>query len=172
MPFVSQIFLSQGVGLGIGVGTIYLPALGVLSHHFKKKRSLAMGVAGSASSVGGLVYPIMLNHFFHGPIGFRWGVRISSFMTLAMLIIGNVLMSTTLPPRTDGKTLRQQVVYWRVFFKDKAYILATASVFILYLGIYFPTFFLQLDAISHGVSQSTAFWTVSIVPWFYCGVTI
>lgn len=159
---LQQIFLSQGLGFGIGVGTVYIPSLGILSHHFKRRRSLAMGIAGSGVSAGGIVYPIMLNYCIHGRVGFRWGIRISAFVTLALLILANLMMSTTLPPRTDGKTLTQQVAYWRVFFKDGAYLFATASVFLLYASLYFPTFYLQLKAITNGVDHTTAFWTVSL----------
>ncbi|TFK98976.1 MFS general substrate transporter [Pterulicium gracile] len=159
-----QIFLSQGIGLGTAVGTLYIPALGVLSHHFKARRSIAMGIAGSGVSAGGLLYPILLNYAIHSPsIGFRWAVRISAFVTLALLVVANAVMSTTLPARTDGKTLGQQAKYWRVFFGDKAYICATASVFILYSGLYFPTFYLQLKATSHGVDRTTAFWTIAVL---------
>ncbi|KAK0215983.1 hypothetical protein EDD85DRAFT_962545 [Armillaria nabsnona] len=66
-----QVFLAQGIGLGIAVGIVYIPALGIVSHPFKKRRSLLMGIVGSGSSISGLVHPIMLNQFFHGPIGFR-----------------------------------------------------------------------------------------------------
>ncbi|TFK98997.1 MFS general substrate transporter [Pterulicium gracile] len=158
-----QIFLSQGLGFGIGVGTVYIPSLGILSHHFKRRRSLAMGIAGSGVSAGGIVYPIMLNYCIHGRVGFRWGIRISAFVTLALLILANLMMSTTLPPRTDGKTLTQQVAYWRVFFKDGAYLFATASVFLLYASLYFPTFYLQLKAITNGVDHTTAFWTIVVL---------
>jgi MFS family permease len=39
-----QIFLSQGVGMGIGAGLIYLPAMAVQAHHWKDRRALTMGI--------------------------------------------------------------------------------------------------------------------------------
>ncbi|KAK0219063.1 MFS general substrate transporter [Armillaria fumosa] len=158
-----QVFLAQGIGLGIAVGIVYVPALGIVSHHFKKRRSLVMGIVGSGSSIGGLVHPIMLNQFFHGPIGFRWGVRISAFFNLGLLILANALMTTRLPPRLGNVSFAQQVAYWRHFFTDKAYLAAIAGNFILFLGVYFPTFYLQLDAIGHGVNENLAFYTIALL---------
>lgn len=72
----------------------------------------------AGTSVGGLVYPIMLNQLIHGSVGFKWGVRAAAFLTLGMLAIANCCMkpiSRFLPPRSAGgghtlKTLRKVVV--------------------------------------------------------------
>lgn len=37
-----QVFLSQGLGMGIGTGIMYTPTSSVVAHHFKKRRSIAM----------------------------------------------------------------------------------------------------------------------------------
>lgn len=39
-----QIFLSHGLGVGLGSGLIFVPALSVQAHHWKKRRALAMGI--------------------------------------------------------------------------------------------------------------------------------
>lgn len=48
-----QTMLAQGIGLGIGTGLIFLPALSVVSQFFLKRRSLALGIATTGSSIGG-----------------------------------------------------------------------------------------------------------------------
>jgi MFS family permease len=47
-----QTFLAQGVGMGIGMGLMFLPALSVTSHYFQARRSVAMGIviAGMSSA--------------------------------------------------------------------------------------------------------------------------
>ena len=94
-----QNILAQGVGVGTGMGLLFLPSISVASHYFKVRRSTAMGVVLSGSSIGGVVYPIMQNHIFHGPGGFAWGVRAAGFVCLFMLINANLIMRTRLPPR-------------------------------------------------------------------------
>ncbi|KAF5316240.1 hypothetical protein D9619_006787 [Psilocybe cf. subviscida] len=156
-----QLFLAQGIGLGIAIGSVYVPSLGVVTHHFKKRRSLAMGIVASGSSLGGVVHPIMLNQLFHSRVGFHWGVRISAFFNLGLFIIANLMMSTRLPPQQ--KKLSDLMSYWGAFLRDKSYIAATAGTFLLILGVFFPTLFLQLDSIKHGINVNLAFYTIAIL---------
>lgn len=154
-----KLFLAQGIGLGFAIGSTYVPALGIVAHHFKRKRSLAMGIVASASSVGGVVHPIMLNQLIHGRIGFHWGVRASALLNFILLIIANCIMTSRLPPQ--NKSFSNQVAAWRIFFQDTVYVVATAGTFLLITGVFFPTFYLQFNAIEHGVSPVLAFYTVS-----------
>lgn len=64
-----QVFLSQGIAAGIGLGFLFLPSIGVVAHHFRRRRSFAMGIVVSGSSCGGLVFPVMLKYVFpiHSP---------------------------------------------------------------------------------------------------------
>jgi hypothetical protein len=92
-----QVFLPQAIGLGISQGLLFLPSgepyslvsrrcthchlVGVISQHFAKKRSLAMGIVLSGSSCGGIIFPIMLNNITEKS-GFGWGVRSTAFVVL------------------------------------------------------------------------------------------
>ncbi|KAA1479109.1 hypothetical protein DENSPDRAFT_893740 [Dentipellis sp. KUC8613] len=89
-----QIFLSQGIGMGIGAGMLYVPVMAVQAHHWHVHRPLAMGIVISGSSLGGIFFPIMLDQLFHGSAGYAWGVRASAFIVLALLALANVLMTT------------------------------------------------------------------------------
>ena len=41
----TKLFLTQGLGMGIAIGIMYIPALGIVSHYFQKRRALAIGLA-------------------------------------------------------------------------------------------------------------------------------
>jgi hypothetical protein len=58
------------------------------------------------SSVGAVVYPIMINRLFNGTTGFAWGVRAVSFLDLGLLLTANVIMRTRLPPRFMDPTAK------------------------------------------------------------------
>lgn len=45
-----QIFLAQGIGMGIGMGLLFLPAISVTSHYFRRRRAAAMGVVLAGKS--------------------------------------------------------------------------------------------------------------------------
>lgn len=87
-----QNFLSQGIGLGVAQGLLYLPSLAIIGHHFQSKRTFVMGIVASGAAVGGIVHPIMLNQLFNGSVGFHNGVRISAGMNGVLLIVANVMM--------------------------------------------------------------------------------
>ncbi|KAG5649893.1 hypothetical protein H0H81_001626 [Sphagnurus paluster] len=89
-----QIYLPQGLGMGIGAGLVYLPCLAIQSHHWRRRRALAMGITVSGAGMGGIIFPIMLNQLFESSLGFAWSVRVSGFLVLGLLILGNVLMCT------------------------------------------------------------------------------
>ena len=70
-----QTVLAQGIGQGVGMGAIYLPAVSIVTHYFRRRRSLAYGIVISGTAVGGIIWPILLNHLFTERAGFAWGVR-------------------------------------------------------------------------------------------------
>lgn len=75
-----QILLAHGIGVGLGMGLIFSPSVGTLSHHFAKSRyrTLAYGCQASGSAVAGVIVPIMLRFLFPA-VGFGWGMRIREF---------------------------------------------------------------------------------------------
>lgn len=54
-----QCLLAQGFTVGIGGGFLYIPSLAILPGYFSTRIGLAIGVAASGSSLGGIIYPIM-----------------------------------------------------------------------------------------------------------------
>jgi MFS family permease len=88
-----QLFLCQGLGMGIGAGCLYVPALAIQAHHWRERRALAMGIVVTGSSIGGVIFPIILNQLINvNNIGFGWGVRASAFLVLGLLTAANILV--------------------------------------------------------------------------------
>ncbi|KAJ7042825.1 hypothetical protein C8F04DRAFT_908063, partial [Mycena alexandri] len=72
-----QALLSQGFGMGIGSGLVFLPSLGLASHYFRRRRAVVMGIMISSGSFGGVIYSILLNKILpREDFGFPWAVRI------------------------------------------------------------------------------------------------
>jgi MFS family permease len=78
---VWQLYLSQGLSIGCGIGLIYIPSLPVTSQWFTTKRSLANGVSASGSGFGGMLFSwttaLMLEK-----IGLEWTLRTTGLTTL------------------------------------------------------------------------------------------
>ncbi|PPQ79082.1 hypothetical protein CVT25_002307 [Psilocybe cyanescens] len=109
-----QVFLSQGIGMGFGLGLTFVPTFGVLNHHFRRRKALVTGIALTGTSMGAVVFPIsksfhceplviseiltrdnykVLNHLITS-IGFGKAVRASAYVVLGCLVLGNCLMRT------------------------------------------------------------------------------
>lgn len=54
-----MIHLTYGLGVGLGVGCVYVPSIGAVQPWFIRRRSLASGLASSGVGVGTLVVPLI-----------------------------------------------------------------------------------------------------------------
>ncbi|KAG8745514.1 hypothetical protein FRC10_007861 [Ceratobasidium sp. 414] len=155
-----QVFLPQAIGLGISLGLLFLPSIGVISHHFARRRSLAMGIVTTGSSCGGIIFPIMLNKIFRRS-GFAWGVRATAFVVLGCLIVANLLMRTRLPPKS--KRPPAPPPDFKAIMTDSAYLLSIAGAFLVLLGLFLPIFYIQLFSVVHGLDSTLAFYSLAIL---------
>lgn len=81
-----QALLAQGVVVGLGGGCLFVPALAILQPYFRKRLGLAVGVAATGSSMGGVIYPIIFTNMIDR-VGFGWTVRTIAFVALGTLMI-------------------------------------------------------------------------------------
>ncbi|GAA5996082.1 hypothetical protein JCM5350_007006 [Sporobolomyces pararoseus] len=151
-----QIFLSQGLCCGLASGIAFLPAASSVSHWFKYRRATALGVLATGSSIGGVVYPIMLNKLFV-KIGFGWTVRAVGFLNLGLLIVANLTINSRLPPKKIEK------IFDFGSLREKGFLLFVLGETIIMWGMYSPYFYIQDYAIEHGVSRNLAFYALSIL---------
>jgi len=161
---IYQNFLTQSIGHGIGAGLMYVPSLAVLSHYFVKKRALAMSIVATGASLGAVVHPIMLNNLFV-KISFGNAVRASAGLNAGLLLIACLLMHPRLPPPDHTPNLWKSL---KKFLRDGPYVSAAIGLMAFPIGMYFPLFFIQLDAVKHGLSRNFAFYALVIVNGSSC----
>ncbi|KZV93944.1 MFS general substrate transporter [Exidia glandulosa HHB12029] len=158
-----QVFLSQGVTCGLGLGLVFLPTLGVISHHFLRRRALAVGIAFTGSSVGGVVFTLMLNNLFRSDsLGFANGVRVAAGVAALPMIVANLIMRTDVPPRRK-RTVQVPLPNPASFFRDRDYVLGLLGLCSLSFAVYFPIFYIQIDAAVHGINSDLSFYTLTIL---------
>ncbi|KAJ7467469.1 MFS general substrate transporter [Mycena latifolia] len=155
-----QIFLAQGLGTGLGSGAVYVPSVAIVSHYFQKRRTLAMSIVASGSSLGSVIHPIMLNNTFHSRLGFANSVRASAGLVSGLLLIACFLIHPRLPPAQTHPPFWKSL---RRFVRDPPYVFATVGMTIYTMGFYFPLFYLQLDAIKHGINETLSFYSLVIL---------
>ncbi|KAF7354107.1 MFS general substrate transporter [Mycena venus] len=155
-----QMFLAQGVGMGLGAGIVYIPSMAIVSHYFQKRRALAMSIVASGSSLGAIVHPIMLNNTLHSRLGFGTAVRASAGLVSGLLLLACLLMRPRLPPTQDAPEFWKSL---RRFSHDTPYVFATLGLAMFSVAFYFPIFFLQLDAVTHGIASTFSFYSLVIM---------
>lgn len=105
-----QVFLAQGLGVGLGSSLSYVPSLAVLAQHFPSPhgRARAMGIAVAGSSIGGLVHPILINRLLHQGTedtqkAFARGTRASAGLITGMQVIAVLLLRTKYPKKKEAE---------------------------------------------------------------------
>lgn len=96
-----QFMLVYGVLAGISSAFLTTTALAVVAHWFEKKRGLASGIAFVGSSLGGIMFPLVLKGIF-GTLSWAWSIRIVALIVGVMMIVGNLCVKGRLPPRKNG----------------------------------------------------------------------
>lgn len=77
---------------GAGIAVSCSPLTGAVSHWFLKKRSKAFALATLGGSVGGIIFPLILNSLYI-KVGFTWALRILAFICLALMLMSAALVS-------------------------------------------------------------------------------
>jgi MFS family permease len=143
--------LAQGLCVGVGSGLLFCPTLALIPTYFSKRRALAVGIAASGTTTGGMIIPGLFSALLPR-IGFAWTVRVLGFITLAFQVVSFALARTRIPPRKTGA-----LVDWAAF-REMPYVLFTISVFLSFWSIYPAYYYVGEYATSViRVSQSTSF---------------
>ncbi|KAK3942561.1 major facilitator superfamily domain-containing protein [Diplogelasinospora grovesii] len=153
-----QVLLAQGFAVGIGAGMVFMPAIQIIGTYFSTRRSTAMGLAAAGSSVGGIVYPILLRSLIPS-VGLAWAIRILAFVMLGTLAISVCVMRPRrdLPPRKSGPLINVDSL------RTPAFAIWLFAVFFTFIGLYIPFFYVSKYALNIGVSQDVAFYMLIIM---------
>ncbi|KIA75822.1 hypothetical protein HK57_00436 [Aspergillus ustus] len=154
-----QVLLAQSICVGIGAGLLFVPSIAVLSNYFTTKLAFAVGIAASGSSVGGVVYPILIREL-QSTIGFGWAVRVAGFLALFGLSLACFVMTMhKLPPPAH----RRKFTDWSAF-KEPPYTLFNTGMFLCFMGLYVPYYYIESIAIQeHITSERLAFYLLPII---------
>jgi len=149
--------LAQGILTGLANGLVMFPALAAVPQWFDKRRGAAMGIAVAGSSIGAVVFPIMLSNLLtRTGLGFGWSVRIVGFVMVPGLALSALAIRSRFPPR------RTRFFLWHAF-RDPMYDLLVASFFFAMIGMFVPLFLIPTYAITRGMGDTLASYLVAII---------
>lgn len=152
-----QFLLCQGILLGISSGLIYAPAVAVVGHYFRRKRPMALAIASTGSTIGGIIFPVMLTRLLnHTSLGFGWTQRCVAFLAATLALVACVTVRPGIPPRQGAWLLPRA-------FLNPAYTLQVAGLFVISWGLWTPFFYLSTYGLRHGMDPSLATYLVAII---------
>jgi MFS family permease len=153
-----QLLLSQGICSPLGASAVLYPAMSTVVTWFHKRRALALGVMVSGSSLGGVIFPILVQNLIP-QIGFPWTMRVCGFIVLGLLVFASSTVRSRIPPSPRPFNVLD-------FFKPFAEpTFATMSVgnFFGFLALFIPFNYITLSALSLGMSVHLSNYLLSIL---------
>ena len=158
--------------MGVGQGMLFLPAVGLVSQYFRRRRALSIGLTVTGSSIGGIVHPIMLNNLIKS-IGFARAVRANAYLVLGCCVLAQLLARTRIPGRKHRQT-QPPPFDFATIVKDTPYLFTIGGAFFVALGLFYPCvlaaaalaelcriFYIQFFAVAHGIDPNLAFYSAS-----------
>lgn len=138
--------LTIGILAGIGTSLIFTPAVSSIGHFFLVKRGSATGLAATGGSIGGIVFPLMLQRLFPR-IGWAWSTRVLALIFFVLCIISVLLVRSRLPPKPGSSVLPDLRIY-----RQPAFTFTTIAVFFMEWGLFVPITYIISFVVSTGIA--------------------
>lgn len=158
-----QFLLSHGVCTGLGIGLTFMPIVGLPNQWFSTKRGLAVGLALGGSSVGGVIWPVIINQMInYDGVGYPWTMRTIGFLQLATMAASIALIRSNVP-RNKAVKLSSFHKPLTMAVKSVGVVLFAFALLLHFFGIYIPYFYASIYAQSLGASSYTSFWVSAVL---------
>lgn len=152
-----QLFLAQGLCMGIGAGLMFCPTVALLPTYFVRRRALALAISACGSATGGIVFPVVVQQLLPR-IGFPWTMRVLGLINAVTFAPGFLFLRQRLPPRKSGPFFE-----WAAF-KEAPYTLYAIGMYLNFWGLYVAFFYVgSFGREIIGVSQETSITLIIIM---------
>jgi MFS transporter, OFA family, oxalate/formate antiporter len=169
---LTEVYLAYGLGVGLGVGCAYVPAVGAVQRWFAQRRAFASGLAVSGIGVGTLVMPPLASLLI-AALGWREAYLVLGAVAavvgagMALLIVddprdrgfapdGDVPRAAPRSPQPSGASIREAVRSWR-------FAALYAACLICSFGVFVPFVHLVPYAVDHGVPHASAILLLAMI---------
>jgi OFA family oxalate/formate antiporter-like MFS transporter len=162
---LTEVYAAYGLGVGLGVGCSYVPALGAVQRWFVRRRGFASGLAVSGIGVGTLVMPPLASLLIQA-LGWRDAYLVLGCLAavvgggMALLIESNPsnrgLGPDGDPVRLDAGSVRPSGASVREAVTSRRFAGLYTACLIGSFGLFVPVAHLVPYAVDHGVSPASS----------------
>ncbi|EEP76873.1 conserved hypothetical protein [Uncinocarpus reesii 1704] len=145
--------LVYGILGGIGISLVFTPAVASPGHFFFRLRGRATGLAATGGSVGGIVYPLMLDNLYP-KIGFAWATRAVALVSLVTMTVGCILIKSRLPKK---RATKENILPDLRILMEPVFAFTTAGIFFIEWGLFIPITFMTSYALYHDMPRGLSF---------------
>ncbi|KAH8151622.1 uncharacterized protein LAJ45_04244 [Morchella importuna] len=176
-----------GILTGLGTSLIFTPAVASIGHWFLVKRGYAIGLATTGGSIGGIVFPLIIQAATP-KVGFAWAVRIVEFIDASP---GSQTPSDSSIISSDIDEAATEKKHWASFlkfgskngknkkstksqrkgvkidlsaFRDPRFTLTTIGIFLIEWGIFVPLSYLTSYSLRYlGLPENFSYQLLAIL---------
>lgn len=167
-----EVYAAYGLGVGLGVGCAYVPAIGAVQRWFVRRRGFASGLAVSGIGVGTLAMPPLASLLIDD-LGWRGAYLALGAFAAAVggglaLLIENDPRDRGLgpdgdPPRSDAHAAGPQGTSVSEAIRSRRFISLYAACLICSFGVFVPFVHLVPYARDHGAAASSAVLLLGVI---------
>jgi MFS family permease len=167
-----EVYAAYGLGVGLGVGCSYVPAVGAVQRWFVRRRGFASGLASAGIGVGTLAVPPFASYLIDAT-GWREAYLILGVLAAIVgvgmaLLIANDPRERGLAPDGDVTRANVQVdpaggATMREAITSRRFIGLYAACLACSFGVFVPFVHLAPYAADHGVTQARAVLLVGVI---------
>lgn len=150
--------LAQSICSATGASLLFFTGATSVSTWFVRHRALALGITVAGSSLGGVIFPIMV-HRLVPRIGFSWTMRACAFLVLALSVFANFVVTSRLQHFSKNFRIGD---YLRPL-SEGPFGAFTLAYFLFYLGFFVPYNFIILEAERYGMSSGLSAYLIPIM---------
>jgi OFA family oxalate/formate antiporter-like MFS transporter len=163
---LTEVYAAYGLGVGLGVGCAYVPALGAVQRWFTRRRGFASGLAVSGIGVGTLAMPSLAS-FLIAALGWREAYLVLG--GLAAVVGGGMALMIENDPRDRGlgpdgdrpssggaQSAAATGASMREAIGSRRFVALYAACLVCSFGLFVPFVHLVPYAMDHGVAPSSA----------------
>jgi MFS family permease len=169
---LAEVYAAYGLGVGLGVGCAYVPAIGAVQRWFVRRRGFASGLAVSGIGIGTLVMPPLAS-FLIEMLGWRGAYLALGALAAAIggglaLLIENNPRDRGLgpdgdPPQAHAPSAQREGASVSEAIRSRRFISLYAACLICSFGVFVPFVHLVPYAQDHGAAPASAVLLLGVI---------